>query len=47
MLQQICENIHNYFVKEAHSGEYTIADGAISLPFLLEGEASVCCTAGP
>ena len=38
MLQQICENIHNYFIKSRHESEYEIAGGAISLPFLLEGQ---------
>lgn len=38
MLQQICDFIHNYFIKEAHVGNYEIADGAISLPFLKDGQ---------
>ena len=38
MLQQLCENIHNYFIKTAHGGEFEIADGMISLPFMLEGQ---------
>lgn len=38
MLQQICEHIHNMFIKEAHCGDYTIADGIISLPFVREGQ---------
>lgn len=39
MLQQVCESIHNYFIKAPYCGEYTIADGIISpaLPFL-EGQ---------
>lgn len=39
MLQQICEEIHNYFVKEPNPGTYTISGGMISpaLP-LLEGQ---------
>ena len=38
MLQQICEYIHNYFIKEAHVGEYQIAGGMINLPFLIDGQ---------
>lgn len=38
MLQQICENIHNYFIKTIHEGEFIIdTDGMISLP-LLDGQ---------
>ena len=38
MLQQVCEFIHNYFIKDSQSGIYEIADGVISLPFVLEGQ---------
>ena len=38
MLQQICEHIHNYFIKDRHNGTFEIADAAFSLPFLLEGQ---------
>ena len=38
MLQQVCENIHNYFIKDRHTGTFEIAGHAISLPFLLEGQ---------
>ena len=37
MLQQVCEYIHNYFIKETHEGNFEIADGMISLP-LLDGQ---------
>ena len=37
MLQQVCEYIHNYFIKAVHEGRYEIADGMISLP-LLDGQ---------
>lgn len=37
MLQQVCENIHNYFIKAVHEGRYEIADGMVSLP-LLDGQ---------
>ena len=38
MLQQVCENIHNYFIKDRHDGEFEIAEHMISLPFLLDGQ---------
>ena len=38
MLQQICEHIHNYFIKDSHEGTYEIAAGAVSLPFLKDGQ---------
>ena len=38
MLQQVCEFIHNYFIKEAHCGDFVIADGMISLPFMQDGQ---------
>ena len=37
MLQQVMENIHNYFIKDRLVGEFVIADGMITLP-LLEGQ---------
>lgn len=37
MLQQVCEYIHNDFIKAVHEGRYEIADGMISLP-LLDGQ---------
>lgn len=45
MLNQICENICNYFVKDRYEGRFEIADGMISLPlldgqrFLIQGSA--------
>jgi hypothetical protein len=39
MLQQVCENIHNYFIKERHENAYEIAGGVVSpLDFLKEGQ---------
>ena len=38
MLQQVCDFVHNYFVLETHVGEFTIADGTISLPSILVGQ---------
>ena len=37
MLREICENIHNYFIKDRYVGKFEIADGMISLP-LLDGQ---------
>ncbi len=45
MLQQVCEHIHNYFIKDRFEGVYEIAGGMISLPlldgqrFLIQGSA--------
>lgn len=38
MLQEVCEHIHNYFIKDARKGTYEIADGLISLDFVKEGQ---------
>lgn len=38
MLQQVCEFIHNYFIKESYASLYEVKDGMISLPFLIEGQ---------
>ena len=38
MLQQVCEYIHNYFIKDCHESSYEIAGGMISLPFLKDGQ---------
>ena len=37
MLQNVCEHIHNYFIKDTLEGKYEIADGMISLP-LIDGQ---------
>ena len=37
MLRDVCEHIHNYFIKTTLDGEFTIADGMISLP-LIDGQ---------
>lgn len=45
MLNQICENICNYFIQKRYEGQFTISDGVISLPlldgqrFLIQGSA--------
>lgn len=45
MIEQICAHIHNYFDMDEYrrywhreTGEFTIANGALSLPFLLPGQ---------
>jgi len=37
MLNQICENICNYFIRDRYEGRFMIEDGMISLP-LLDGQ---------
>ena len=45
MLNQICENICNYFIQKRYEGRFMIEDGMISLPlldgqrFLIQGSA--------
>ena len=34
MLQEVLEHIHNMFIKTPNPGNYTIADGFLSLPFV-------------
>lgn len=38
MLEQVLNQLHNWFVVDIHNGEYTIKDGGIALPFLLSGQ---------
>lgn len=38
MLQQVLEHIHNMFIKAPNPGTYTIVDGTLSLPFLIDGQ---------
>ena len=39
MLQEICEFIHNYFIRDRYPGTFVIADGMISpLPALKNGQ---------
>lgn len=39
MLQQICNHLHNYFIKASHYDKYTISGGSISpLPTLKDGQ---------
>lgn len=43
MLQQVCEHINNFFIKAAYPARYEIAGGALSLPFLKEGQRFWLC----
>lgn len=38
MLQQVCEYVHNMFIKDVHVGNFEIVNGMISLPFMKEGQ---------
>ena len=38
MLQQICEEVHNFFISEPYVGSWSISGGMISLPFLMDGQ---------
>lgn len=39
MLQEVCEYIHNFFLKKPNPGKYTITDGVISpMPDFKEGQ---------
>lgn len=38
MLEQVCDYIHNYFIREERDGDYAISNGTISLSFLLDGQ---------
>ena len=42
MLTELCAELKNYFLRDKnadiHYGEYTISDGSIDLPFLLNGQ---------
>lgn len=38
MLEQVLNQLHNWFVVDIHNGKFTIKDGGIALPFLLRGQ---------
>lgn len=40
VLSELCQELKNWFCDDAdiHSGTYTIENGALSLPFLIEGQ---------
>lgn len=38
MLEKILDHIHNYFIKEVHSGDFRIVSGKLDVDFLLDGQ---------
>lgn len=38
MLETILMHLHNWFVVGIHSGDYSIKDGSVALPFLVDGQ---------
>lgn len=38
MLEQVCDFVHNYFTRDVYVGEFTISDGIVLLPGLLDGQ---------
>lgn len=43
MIEQICAFIHNFFYGDRYAGEFVIADGALTVPGLLEGQYFRIC----
>lgn len=43
MLEQVLRNLNNFFFRELYEGDFTIRDGSITLPFLLEGQYFRVC----
>ena len=37
-MNDLCDNLNNYFEREIHTGTFTVENGSISLPFLLNGQ---------
>jgi hypothetical protein len=37
-MNDLCENLNNYFEGNVHIGTFTVENGSISLPFLLNGQ---------
>lgn len=37
-MNDLCENLKNYFEKQIHNGQFSIDKGSINLPFLLNGQ---------
>ena len=37
-IEALCADTHNYFIESMHHGDFTIENGNISLPFLVEGQ---------
>ena len=38
MLTELCQELHNWFVKEQHDGNFTISGGVLTAPFLVSGQ---------
>ena len=38
MLEKILDHLHNWFQREIRQGTYTVENGSIALPFLLDGQ---------
>ncbi len=38
MLEKVLHHIRNWFVCEMHAGKYTIENGSVELPFLMDGQ---------
>jgi hypothetical protein len=43
MIEKICAYIHNYFAYGRYSGTFTIENGSIALPFLVDGQYFRIC----
>lgn len=37
-MNDLCDKLNNYFEREIHTGTFTVENGSISLPFLLDGQ---------
>ena len=37
-MNDLCDNLRNYFVREKHTGSFVIENGSISLPFLVQNQ---------
>lgn len=38
MLEEVLMNLHNWFVVGIYAGDYSIKDGSVALPFLVNGQ---------
>ena len=43
MLTEICQELKNWFDLERHFGVFTIENGELSLPFLMDGQYYRIC----
>lgn len=37
-MTELCQELHNWFIRERHSGRYAISGSTIDIPFLQEGQ---------